>query len=79
MSDASHIGDRDELMVGSIDLDYKQTFHWARRDAEKEWESARVAEKIARKVRDTLRMVVQVERYNEIHGGEVDQAKEKTQ
>ena len=64
--------------IGAIDLDYKQTCHWAAREAEKAWESARVAEKRARKLRDTLRQVAAVERYNEIHGGEVDQAKEET-
>ena len=63
--------------IGPIDLDYKQTCHWAAREAEKAWESARVAEKRARKLRDILRQVAAVERYNEIHGGEVDQAKAK--
>ena len=64
--------------IGPIDLDYKPTCHWAAREAEKAWESARVAEKRARKLRDTLRQVAAVERYNEIHGREVDQAKEQT-
>lgn len=53
--------------IGAIVLDYKQTCHFALQEAERAWESARVTEKRARKLRDLLRLVVCIERYNEIH------------